>query len=81
MPFGWKPQLAVLGNYYHTDTKDFLRLGVGLNESVALMYDFGGEAFMFNIRGKYAYLQFVMDDFDADKAQTFGFALGFNFRF
>ncbi len=79
--FSWQPKLAVISQYYHTDFQAFPRLGIGLNENVSVMYDFGGDALYLDISGKYAFMKLILDDFDADKAQTFGLAVGVNFRF
>ena len=79
--FGWKPNVSLLGGYYHTDAKDFPRIGIGLNETLQFFYDFGGEALHLNYEGKYGFARIIADKFDSKKAHTLGIALGTNIRF
>lgn len=77
---GWTPNIYLLGNYPYTDTMDFPRFGVGF-DNFEILYDFGGDALILNYKGKYGFAKFIADDLDTDKAHTFGFAIGINYRF
>ncbi len=79
--FGWTPQVSMLGGYYHTNVKDFPRLGIGLNETLQVFYDFGGEAIHVKYTGKYGFAKIIADRFDSKKAHTLGIALGINIKF
>ena len=78
---GWTPRVSLLGGYFHTSVKDFTRLGIGLNETLQVFYDFGSEAIHLNYTGKYGFAKIVADQFDSKKAHTLGIALGINIRF
>ena len=79
--FGWEATPAVVGQFYRTELHDFPRLGVGLNDNLEVMYDFGGDALLVNFRTRWVYARLIIDEFDADKANTFGFQVGFNLGF
>ena len=71
----------MVGQFYRTELHDFPRLGVGLNDNLEVMYDFGGDALLVNFRTRWVYARLIIDEFDADKANTFGFQVGFNLGF
>ena len=75
--FGWKPQVALLGYWYHTTSQDFPRIGLSL-DGFQFEYDTAAESFGFGWRGRYGHVRLVTDDFDLGKARTFGLAVGFN---
>lgn len=79
--FGWQPNILLLGGYYHTSVKDFPRIGVGLNDTLQVLYDFGGKAIHLNYQGKYGFAKLIADKFDTKKAHTLGIAIGTNIRF
>ena len=79
--FGWTPSIGVSAGYYKTDTKDFPRVGVNLDQMLFLGYDIGGEAITLGYEGKYGFLRLVSDDFGFKDARTFGIAAGLNYSF
>ena len=79
--FGWTPSVGVSAGYYKTDTKNFPRVGVNLDQMLFLGYDIGGEAITLGYEGKYGFLRLVSDDFGFKEARTFGIAAGLNYSF
>ncbi len=79
--FGWTPNISILGNYYYTDTKDFPRFGVGFDNNVEVLWDFGGDALILAYEGKYGFARLIADDLNTDKAHTFGVSVGVNYAF
>lgn len=77
---GWKPNVALLGSWYHTTSQDFPRLGVAL-DNFQFEYDTAAQSFAFGWRGRYGHVSLVTDDFDFKQARTFGFAVGLNLTF
>ncbi len=78
--FGWKPGVTLLGSYYHTASQGFPRLGIAL-DSFRFEYDTAAGSVGFGWRWRYGHVSLVTDDFDFDKARTFGLAVGLNLQF
>ena len=77
---GWKPSVTLLGSWYHTTSQDFPRIGVAL-DNFRFQYDTAAQSFGFGWRGRYGHVSLVTDDFDFEKARTFGLAVGLNLQF
>jgi hypothetical protein len=74
---GWKPHLAIVGEYYDTGVHEFPRLGFAV-DGLELAYDFGGKAYTLTYRGDYLYAQLIADTLDTKNARTFGVGIGIN---
>ncbi|MBV1877117.1 MAG: hypothetical protein KUG79_05705 [Pseudomonadales bacterium] len=79
--YRWQPNVSVIGGVYHTDTQDFPRIGFSLNDNFKLEYDFGGDAIIVSLVGKYGFIQLISDSFDLEEAYDFGITMGINYQF
>jgi hypothetical protein len=79
--FGWKPGLSLLTGWYHTDTQEFPRIGLGFDDNISFEFDIGSSALAVTYDHRYVFARLVTDSLDFSKANAFGLELGLNFTF
>ena len=79
--FGWTPNVSFLAGFYHTDTQDFPRIGISLDKSLKIEYDFGGEALAISYDHKYGFIRLVTDSLTYEDAFTLGITVGLRYSF
>lgn len=77
----WKPNLSLLGSFYRTESRNFPRLGLALNDTLRFDYDFAGHALGVGYNSRYFFVHIMSDKFKFKDARTLDFAMGVNVGF